>query len=262
MSRADHMDVAAYALGVLDPQDTERFEEHLATCWACAAELETMVPVVGLLSDIDGETMMAMEHTATDPALLDRTLVAVRTHRRRARMRQVLSMAAAVVAVGALSGIGVSVLDGDRGKEVVAGPSQSTPSVPGPQSPQPTRSAPGPGVGGPNDIPGEQYDAVDSGTGVRATMWLANKEYGTWIGFNLTKLPGPRTCRLVVIRKNDTSEVISTWAVPGTGYGTNTNPQDLQLEASTAAAKNDIAKLQVQSVDANGVASPLVTVVP
>ncbi|WP_238450628.1 zf-HC2 domain-containing protein [Micromonospora sp. 4G55] len=65
MSRADHMDVAAYALGVLDEQDTERFEEHLATCWACAAELETMVPVVGLLSDIDGETMMAMEHTAT-----------------------------------------------------------------------------------------------------------------------------------------------------------------------------------------------------
>ena len=42
MSRADHMDVAAYALGVLDQQDTERFEEHLATCWACAAELETI----------------------------------------------------------------------------------------------------------------------------------------------------------------------------------------------------------------------------
>ena len=78
MSRADHMDVAAYALGVLDPQDTERFEEHLATCWACAAELETMVPVVELLADVDGETMTAMEQTATDPALLDRTLVAVR----------------------------------------------------------------------------------------------------------------------------------------------------------------------------------------
>ncbi|MEU1756539.1 zf-HC2 domain-containing protein [Micromonospora matsumotoense] len=260
MSRADHMDVAAYALGVLDVQDTERFEEHLATCWACAAELETMVPVVGLLSDIDGETMMAMEQTATDPRLLDRTLVAVRTHRRKARFRQVLSMAAAVVAVGALSGIGVATFGGTVGGDgpVIAEPSRSTP-VDGPASPQPTRS--GPAVGG-TEIEGDQFDATDGSTGVKATMWLASKEYGTWIGFNLTRLPGPRTCRLVVIRKNDTTEVISTWAVPGTGYGTTANPQNLQLEASTSAPRGEIAKLQVQSVDANGVASPLVTLVP
>ncbi|MEH0842010.1 zf-HC2 domain-containing protein [Micromonospora sp. CPCC 205711] len=259
MSRADHMDVAAYALGVLDEQDTERFEEHLATCWACAAELETMVPVVGLLSDIDGETMMAMEHTATDPALLDRTLGAVRAHRRRARIRQVFATAAAVVAVGALSGIGVAALDGGGNDQVIAEPTVTVPVVPT-VNPQPTRS--GPGAGGPNEIEGDQFDATDGSTGVKATMWLANKEFGTWIGFNLTKLPGPRTCRLVVVRKNDTTEVVSTWAVPGTGYGTNTNPQDLQLEASTSAPRNDIAKLQVQSVDSNGVASPLVTVTP
>ncbi|MEK8107365.1 hypothetical protein NKG94_23535 [Micromonospora sp. M12] len=40
---------------------------------------------MGLLSDIDGETMMALEQTATDPALLDRTLGAVRRDRRRTR---------------------------------------------------------------------------------------------------------------------------------------------------------------------------------
>ncbi|MEH0984813.1 anti-sigma factor family protein [Micromonospora sp. CPCC 205556] len=259
MSRADHMDVAAYALGVLDEQDAERFEEHLATCWACAAELETMVPVVGLLSDIDGETMMAMEHTATDPALLDRTLVAVRTHRRRTRFRRVLATAAAVVAVGAASGVGVSTLGGgDTGGPPVAGPTVTVPV--GPPTPQPTRS--GPGAGGPNEIPGEQYDATDSSTGVGATMFLAKKEYGTWIGFNLTRLPGPRTCRLVLVRKNATTEVVSTWSVPGTGYGTNANPQDLQLQANTSTPPSDIAKLQVQSMDANGVASPLVTVDP
>ena len=110
MSRADHMDVAAYALGVLDPQDTERFEEHLATCWACAAELETMVPVVGLLSGIDGEAMAALEQTHTDPALLDRTLVAVRRDRRRTRVRQLLATAAAVVVFGGLSGVAAGML--------------------------------------------------------------------------------------------------------------------------------------------------------
>jgi hypothetical protein len=260
MSRADHQDVAAYALGVLDLQDTERFEEHLASCWACAAELETMVPVVGLLAGIDGETMTALEQTATDPALLDRTLVAVRAHRRRARFRQVLATAAAVVVFGGLTGVGfVTVAGSDNPPNVLAEPRTSTPAT-APPSSAPTDDPGDGGFGGPNPVEGEKHNATDAGTGVQTTMFLASKEYGTWIGFNLTRLPGPRTCRLVVIRKNATTEVISTWSVPGTGYGTNNNPQDLQLEASTSAPRGEIAKVQVQSVDVNGVASPLVTV--
>ena len=64
----------------------------------------------------------------------------------------------------------------------------------------------------------------------------------------------------MVVRKNATTEVISTWSVPEGGYGTNTRPQGLELSASTSALPKDIKQLQVQSVDANGVASPLVTV--
>src|SRR4051794_7869828 len=48
-----HYDVAAYALGVLDEPDCSHFEEHLATCDACAEELESMLPVVDLLGDVD-----------------------------------------------------------------------------------------------------------------------------------------------------------------------------------------------------------------
>ena len=250
MSRPDHMDVAAYALGVLDEQDTERFEEHLATCWACAAELETMVPVVGLLSDIDGETMMALEQTATDPALLDRTLGAVRADRRRTRFRHMLATAAAVVVFGGLSGYGfVSVTGNEQPPGVLA---ESTPSVP-------TAAASGPGVVG-TEVEGDQVEATDPTTGVQTTMFLVTKDYGTRINFSLRKLPGPRVCRLVVVRKNATTEVISTWSVPDGGYGTNTRPQGLELSASTSALPKDIKQLQVQSVDANGVASPLVTV--
>ncbi|MEU0151693.1 anti-sigma factor family protein [Micromonospora fulviviridis] len=258
MSRADHMDVAAYALGVLDPQDAERFEEHLATCWACAAELETMVPVVGLLSGIDGEAMAALEQTHTDPALLDRTLMAVRRDRRRTRMRQVFATAAAVVVFGGLSGAGIAgVFGGDEKPVPQAGPTLTAP-VTAPPSPGPTKS--GPGVGDDKGIEGDQHDATDPSTGVKTTMWLASKEYGTQIAVQLTRLPGPRTCRLVVVRKNATSEVVSTWSVPGGGYGTNTNQLPLELSASTSAPLRDIEKIQVQSVDVNGVASPLVTV--
>ncbi|GAB3956636.1 anti-sigma factor family protein [Micromonospora vulcania] len=258
MSRPDHMDVAAYALGVLDEQDTERFEEHLAACWACAAELETMVPVVGLLSGIDGETMMALEQTATDPALLDRTLVAVRADRRRTRFRQLLATAAAVVVFGGLTGFAfVSVTD-DAPPGVLADPTQST-SVNDPPTSVPSTAPTGPGIGG-TEEEGDQVEATDPTTGVQTTMFLVTREYGTRVNFSLRKLPGPRTCRLVVVRKNSTTEVISTWSVPEGGYGTSSRPQGLELSASTSAPVGDIKQFLVQSVDGNGVASPLVTV--
>ncbi|MFE9691148.1 anti-sigma factor family protein [Micromonospora sp. NPDC005806] len=257
MSRADHLDVAAYALGVLDPQDAERFEEHLATCWACAAELETMVPVVGLLSGIDGETMTALEQTHTDPALLDRTLVAVRLDRRRTRMRQILATAAAVVVFGGLTGVGFATVFGDDGPPApLAEPTATVPVTPPSSVPTDPND---PGIGG-NEQEGEKHNAVDPGTGVKTTMWLSAKEYGTRIDLQLTRLPGPRTCRLVIVRKNSTSEVVSTWSVPGGGYGTSTNQLPLELTASTSAGRDDIEKIQVQSVDVNGIASPLVTV--
>ncbi|MEH1100050.1 anti-sigma factor family protein [Micromonospora sp. CPCC 205561] len=258
MSRADHLDVAAYALGVLDEYDTARFEEHLATCWACAAELETMVPVVGLLSDIDGETMSALEQTRTDPALLDRTLVAVRAHRRRNRLRRVLATAAAVVVLGGLTGIGFATIAGRSAPEVVAEPTATAPV----EVPRATRSSDpnDPNLGGPVPVEGEKTNVVDQTTGVQATFFVAAKQFGTNVSFTLERLPGPRTCRLVVVRRNNTSEVISTWSVPGTGYGTNANGEALTLSATTSTRRGDIRQFQVQSVDAAGVASPLVTV--
>ncbi|QLQ40028.1 anti-sigma factor family protein [Micromonospora robiginosa] len=256
MSRTDHMDVAAYALGVLDAQDAERFEEHLATCWACAAELETMVPVVGMLSGIDGESMAALEQTHTDPALLDRTLGAVRRDRRRTRVRQLLATAAAVVVFGGLSGVAAGFLGGDPPATPQAEPTQSVPTAAPSSAPADPND---PNIGG-NEQEGDQHNATDPGTGVKTTMWLAKKEYGTQISLQLNRLPGPRTCRLLVVRKNATSEVVGTWSVPGSGYGTNQNPLGLELTASTSAPLGDIAKVQVQSVDVNGVASPLVTV--
>ncbi|MFG1651391.1 anti-sigma factor family protein [Micromonospora sp. NPDC049275] len=258
MSRPEHMDVAAYALGVLDEQDTERFEEHLAACWACAAELETMVPVVGLLSGIDGETMMALEQTATDPALLDRTLVAVRADRRRTRFRQLLATAAAVVVFGGLTGYGFVSVAGDETPGILADPTTSAAANDPPTS-APTAPPSGPGVGG-TEEEGDQLDATDPTTGVQTTMFLVEREYGTRINFSLRKLPGPRICRLVVVRKNASTEVVSSWSVPAGGYGTSSRPQGLELSASTSASASDIKQLQVQSVDGNGVASPLVTV--
>ncbi len=57
--REQHVDVAAYALGVLDERDAARFEDHLIDCPQCAFELESFVQVADALADVDAEALLA-----------------------------------------------------------------------------------------------------------------------------------------------------------------------------------------------------------
>lgn len=62
-----HPDIAAYALGVLDPEERDALEAHLPTCAMCRAELDRYEGVVGDLG-------WAVPPVAPEPALRD-TLV-------------------------------------------------------------------------------------------------------------------------------------------------------------------------------------------
>ena len=104
-----HFDVAAYALGVLDERDAARFEDHLIECTACALELETLLPVVNVLADVDADAMVAAEQSRREGAVLKAMITEVGKERHHARSRRLYSLAAAVVvfamlAVGALAG--------------------------------------------------------------------------------------------------------------------------------------------------------------
>lgn len=261
MSRAAHWDVAAYALGVLDPQESERFEEHLAGCWACAGELESMLPVVNLLSEVDGESLITAEQSRSDGRLLDRMIVEVGAHRRKVRSRQWLAAAAAVAVLATTTGASLVAggrLFGDSGtpSDIVAG-GTSAPATP-PANPG---GSGGPGIGGP-DIgeDGEPFSATDVQTGVEAKLVLETKTWGTQVSFQLTKLTGPRKCRLTVVREDGTKEVLNTWSVPPAGYGTKEEPQPLLLQTSTATPRNEIDRIQVQQVTKEGVVESLVEV--
>ena len=41
----DHPETTGWALGALDPDDAARFQEHLATCQQCQAEVAEFTPV-------------------------------------------------------------------------------------------------------------------------------------------------------------------------------------------------------------------------
>ncbi|MCT9928883.1 zf-HC2 domain-containing protein [Planotetraspora sp. A-T 1434] len=47
-----HFDVAAYALGVLDDDESEAFELHLDECAQCRAELLESQDLPGMLDDL------------------------------------------------------------------------------------------------------------------------------------------------------------------------------------------------------------------
>ena len=48
----EHIDVGAYALGLLEEEDSAAFEAHLAHCALCHAELAAFSPMKALLTGL------------------------------------------------------------------------------------------------------------------------------------------------------------------------------------------------------------------
>jgi hypothetical protein len=109
-------------------------------------------------------------------------------------------------------------------------------------------------------IAGDTVTATDKKTGAHIEAALTSRPWGTKVEFQVTKIEGPQSCRLVAVRENGETEVLSTWTVPDGGYGYEVRPQPLALEAATALASKDITHLRVQAMDPHGDPSTLVTV--
>jgi hypothetical protein len=257
MTQDEHFDVASYALGLLDDRDAARFEEHLAECARCAYELESFVEVADMLSDVDADALIAAEQSQRDGVLLQRMMGDVRQERRRANSRRLYSLAAAVVVFAMLS-IGALFAGG---RWFAPDPKPSVPAAQRGSSqldPLPNTED-GPGIGGP-DLAGQRYGDSDPRTGVRADVALEKKDWGTQISFAISNIKGPKTCRLVAVHTDGTTEPLVSWNVGDKGWGTAANPEPLLLQAVTATPREDIAHVQVQEVTANGVGETLVRV--
>jgi Putative zinc-finger len=257
MTQEQHFDVAAYALGVLDERDAARFEDHLIECATCAIELESLLPVVDILADVDADALVATEQSRRDGLVLKSMISEVKKERRHANSRRLYSLAAAVVVFAMLS-IGA----------LFAGAKWFAPDPKSPATTTAQRSSSqldplpladgGPGIGG-TPLPGTAYNGADPRTGVRLDAGLEKKDWGTQISFAVSNIKGPLTCRLVAVHTDGNTEPLTTWTVAAKGWGTAENPPPLLLTAVTATSRDDIAHLQIQSVDPKGVPTNLVT---
>lgn len=96
-------DAAPYVLGALAPDDRRAFEEHLAGCEACTAEVRDFAGLPGLLSRLPADEVLSEpEDQPEPPSLLLPLLQRARAERRARRWRAVLvgAVAASVAAVG------------------------------------------------------------------------------------------------------------------------------------------------------------------
>ena len=258
MTQEQHFDVASYALGVLDERDASRFEDHLIDCPSCAIELESLLPVVDILSDVDADALVATEQSRRDGLMLKTMIGEVKRERRRANSRRLYSLAAAVVVFAMLS-IGALFAGGQwLGTSDDQSPSQQAARSSKQLDPLPIADG-GTGIGG-TKLPGEHLTGTDPRSGVTADVGLERKDWGTQVSFAVANIKGPLLCRLVVVRTDGNSEVLSTWKVGDKGWGTAAQPDPLLLQAVTALPREDIAHLQIQAVDSKGASETLVRV--
>jgi Putative zinc-finger len=250
-----HFDVAAYALGVLDARDADRFEAHLADCEMCMVELESLLPVVDVLADIDADSLVATEQSRRDGLVLNRMISAVGQERRRAQSRRLYSLAAAVVAFAVLA-VG-ALFAGSRWFSPTQGTNAQRPFNSTTLDPLPDTN--GPGVGG-DELPTDRVGGSDPRSGVRLDAGFEKKDFGTQVSFLVSNIKGPQICRLVAVRTDGQQEVLSTWTVGEKGWGSGAGNLPPALTAVTALPRDQIAHVQVQSLDAAGTPTTLVRV--
>jgi hypothetical protein len=271
MARRDpaHAEVAAYALGVLDPGDAERYERHLAGCVDCASELELLLPVSRLLADADLASVRAMtvanppaaapaEPATVGPPTVVRPVLSPELAARPGpslvwrQLRFPFPLAARAAVTAAAAGFALF-----AGASLLAA-APDGPSTLGP----PTVTSPVVGMGGlgGSDLgEGERHSATDPATGVRVEAVLTDWEWGTSVSFALWSLPGPCDCQLVLVYEDGTTEVTGSWWVPPDGYGTPEQPEPFTLRAAADGSRDELVELQVNEVLADGTRT-LVTV--
>ena len=210
-----HTDVGAYSLGLLEQQDRESFEEHLAGCPACAAELAELAPMADLLRGI--EPAQAADSPPAGAEVTDLIRRRAARQRHRARWQATLAAAAGVVLLAAGVGVGLAAASNQGSPPAVA-------------------------------ASGQQHSAVDPVTHVAGTVSLVAKAWGTQITLDLSRIRGPLTCDLVAVSRTGETQVALSWKVTAAGDGVPGHPAHLIIAGGTSIPRKDLTRIDVNVV--------------
>lgn len=208
----EHIDVGAYALGLLEDDDNAAFEAHLANCPSCHAELASFAPMKSLLTGLG--PVASPEDFVGEPPVADLMRKRAEVSRRRRRWTVAAAAAACVAALGGGLGIGFAAAPG--------GP------------------APGTAV-----MAGAQHSAVDATTGVTGTVGLLSKAWGTYVTLDLAGVHGPLDCELIAVAKTGERRVVTGWLVGVPGDGVAGHPAHLLVQGGTAIPLASLARFDV-----------------
>ena len=219
--------LGAYSLGILDDLERSSVDEHLAQCEQCRAELATLQQTVGLLATVPAE-WVAPTGVGPDDLVLRRTLRTVRAGRSQGRSRLVTTVAAAAVALVALSGVTGLIVGRETAKD------QRIEAQP----PDP-----------PGTLRLEGTEAT-TGAGMTATIRPA----ANWVRLNadVTGVPEGTRCRLVVVTKAGVRESVGSWEVSKKGAAEGTG-----IDAAAAVPIDQIASVEIETLDGKRLVSVL-----
>ncbi|MFH8410019.1 zf-HC2 domain-containing protein [Streptomyces sp. NPDC018019] len=229
----EHTDVGAYALGVLDAAEAARFEEHLADCDRCAAELDGLMGLPPLLADAkEAAPDPAAVAAVPGPGVLEGLLAQAGAARRTRRRRRLCLVAAAAVLVagGPLATYALTSQDTDEGAGHPASYARTMYEH------------------------GEKAGTVDPVTKVAASVSMERKPWGTHVALKLANVKGPMTCDLVAVGKSGAEQTVTTWAVPPGGYGLEDgaakwNKEPLYTHGGSAMNRSHIDRFEVRTLD-------------
>ena len=213
-----HTDVGAYSMGLLEEQDKRAFEDHLAGCPACAAELAELSPMAALLRGVEPAGAARDEPAEAQVTELIRRRARQQRHRR--RWQVALGAAAGIVLIGGGIGVGVA-----------ASPQHAGPPAQGAV------------------LTGQLHSATDPGTGATGTVGLVAKAWGTQVTLDLSKVHGPADCELIAVSRTGERRVVMGWLVVAPGDGVPGHPAHLVIRGGTSIPRNDLTSFDVDVVN-------------
>jgi hypothetical protein len=242
--RVDHVDVAAYALGILDEPDHAAFAEHFARCGRCRAEYREFADLPMLLDQLkpapDKRGKPARSPALPGKRVLAGALEKVSTARQGRRRVFWLASAAAAVLLVAVPVV-VANLAGRQGSQV-AGPTVTV-QAPVETTTQPTET-------GTDVVAGARtVSGTNQQSGVGATIGIEPETWGTKINLELRGIVGPLDCQLVAVSQSGDIYPVISWAVPAAGFGTPTSPEPLRIQGGLSLPAEDIAMFSVRRLD-------------